>query len=204
MLQVKPYDLPDVRLLNDDFDSVMTWVPDQNYIVLGASNRPEEALHLDEVMKDGLEVLQRRSGGQTVFLSPNTVVIAVHRHAYSKFQPKQWFDQINLRLIDALEACCVRGLSLRGISDIAFDDKKIVGSAMYHTPTDVLYHAVLNVSEPAMTFQKYLAHPTKEPDYRQGRSHETFVTSLRALGCTHSSASIASMLLSSLQEVMDH
>jgi lipoate-protein ligase A len=29
---------------------------------------------------------------------------------------------------------------------------------------------------------KYIKHPSKEPDYRQGRSHDEFVTSLQQQG----------------------
>ena len=73
-----------------------------------------------------------------------------------------------------------------GISDITMAGKKILGSSIYRSKEALLYHAVLNLGEPASTFERYLKHPTKEPDYRQGRSHSEFVTSLKEIGYTKS------------------
>jgi lipoate-protein ligase A len=203
-MNVRKYDLPDSRLLNDDFNSVLTWVPDRIYIVLGASNRPEEALLTDQVIQDGVEVLKRPSGGQSVLLTPNNVVIGVHLYAAEVLEPKTLFDLINRHLIEALTACSVQGLSMKGISDLAFGDKKIMGSAIYRSQYHLLYHAVLNVSEPAATLNKYLAHPAKEPDYRQGRAHDAFVTSLRELGSPLTPDDVAATLLPMLQRFLTH
>jgi lipoate-protein ligase A len=53
---------------------------------------------------------------------------------------------------------------------------------MRNTHGSLIYQAVLNVSEDPILFEKYLRHPRREPDYRSGRSHSEFVTSLKAEG----------------------
>jgi len=58
----------------------------------------------------------------------------------------------------------------------------------------LLYHAVLNLGEPASTFERYLKHPSKEPDYRKGRSHSDFVTSLKEKGYANSAHHMENML----------
>ena len=72
----------------------------------------------------------------------------------------------------------VDNLHYRGISDIAINDVKILGSALYENKDVVFYHAVLNVGESASLIDKYLKHPKREPDYRNNRNHKNFVTSL--------------------------
>lgn len=198
MISLSEYSLPDLSLLDDDAgQTTMVWQPDKSYVVLGASNRPEEALHTEQVMQDGIIVMKRPSGGQTVMLTPgNLVIAAVYPHS---LQPKNLFNQINTSIIEAIEVTGLVGLSLRGISDIAIGDKKILGSAMYRTRDKLLYHAVLNVGEPAATFEKYLRHPGKEPDYREGRKHSDFVTSLREQGYTGSLESLSVQLIHSLR-----
>lgn len=181
MIKLSDYCLPDIALLDDDAaQTFMVWQPDKFYIVLGASNRPEEALYTENVMQDDITVMKRPSGGQTVMLTPgNLLIAAVFPHS---LQPKNLFNTINSLIISAVKETGVGGLSLRGISDIAINGKKILGSAMYRNRDKLLYHAVLNVSEPATTFEKYLRHPGKEPDYREGRKHADFVTSMREQG----------------------
>ncbi|MCK7539718.1 MAG: hypothetical protein MZV63_56820 [Marinilabiliales bacterium] len=46
----------------------------------------------------------------------------------------------------------------------------------------LVYHAVLNLGEGTDVFERYLRHPRREPDYRQGRLHSEFVTSLEGGG----------------------
>lgn len=180
------YNLPDIHLLEDKTKRFLTWIPDKTYIVLGASNRAEDALYVDNVEQDHITVLKRPSGGQTVMLTPNNLVIAVVFIDPKSLQPKDVFERINKIIIAAIEKAGISHLSMKGISDIAVDGKKISGSAIYRRKDALLYHAVLNMGEHAITFEKYLKHPSKEPDYRQGRSHSEFVTSLKEIGYTQS------------------
>jgi lipoate-protein ligase A len=61
-------------------------------------------------------------------------------------------------------------------------DKKILGSSLYRNASQVLYHQVLLVDAPLEPMMRYLRHPSREPDYRQGRPHHDFVVSLRGEG----------------------
>lgn len=199
MLQTIDYNLPDIQLLNHHNRRFLTWIPDKTYIVLGASNRPEESLYVEKVVQDNITVLKRPSGGQTVILTPNNLLIATVFHHLEEIQTKEIFNQINQLLITAFENAGISGLSLKGISDIAIADKKILGSAMYKNKDALLYHAVLNMGEPAATFEKYLKHPSKEPDYRNGRSHKEFVTSLKEMGFAQSYQHIENIVLDSFK-----
>ena len=58
----------------------------------------------------------------------------------------------------------------------------------------MLYHAVLNRAESTDTIERYLKHPLREPDYRHGRNHGDFVTSLAAMGYAFTSATIRESL----------
>ncbi len=44
----------------------------------------------------------------------------------------------------------------------------------------LLYHGTLLYDFPLPAISRYLAQPPREPDYRQGRPHEAFVTNLPA------------------------
>jgi lipoate---protein ligase len=182
-MTILPYSLPDKDILNDATPlSVLVWQPEEVYLVLGQSNKMEESLLEDAVANDHVQVMRRPSGGQTVILTPKTLVISVAFSVVSFKNPSVYFSKINDCIIAALDSVRVSGLSTKGISDISFGDKKILGSSIYRRRDRVLYHAVLNVSEDIGMIEKYIQHPPKEPDYRKGRSHSDFVTSLHELG----------------------
>jgi len=185
-LKTSDYTLPDIQLLGDDTKQFMVWRPDKRYIILGASNRAEEALFMDNVMQDAITVMKRPSGGQTVMLTPNNLIIAAVFSGQRIMKPKEVFILLNKLIISSIEEAGITDLSQRGISDIAIAGKKILGSAIYRNKDKLLYHAVLNLGEPARTFERYLKHPSREPDYRNGRNHAEFVTSLRESGYSQS------------------
>lgn len=182
MLTVLDYSLPDIDLLEKEDNSFLVWIPEQTYIVLGASNNHSDAVIAENVIRDGIPVLKRKSGGQTVMLTPNNVVVSAVVTDDRMSRPLDVFQDFNKLIVRVIEKCGMNGLSARGISDLAINEKKILGSSIYRRKNKLLYHAVINFGEPASTFEKYLKHPSKEPDYRNGRSHSDFVTSLQEAG----------------------
>ncbi len=180
---VETYNLADIQLLQNEVSpNYMIWQPEENYLILGKSNTAEQALFIEKVLEDKLKVFKRPSGGQSVILSPKTLVIAVKLQIGGEINVHKYFALINKQIIKALASLGVEHLSLKGISDIAIKDKKILGSSMYKKKDVLFYHAVLNLSEEVSLMEKYLKHPTKEPDYRKGRSHKHFVGSLKESG----------------------
>jgi lipoate-protein ligase A len=184
MLEIRKYDLPDLDIFYNEETRTdyCTWVPDDYYVVLGNSNKPRDNLIEENIFSDYVQVYKRPSGGETVILTPSTLVISV-KVTLDKFSnPTAHFRYFNEKIIEALSCLGVKDLRYRGISDVAIGDKKILGSSIYRRRKILFYHAVLNVSEPIETIERYIKHPTREPDYRNGRKHHEFVTSLHAEG----------------------
>lgn len=181
----KEYDLPDFNLIrnNPEGRSFSVWQPDKTYIILGQSNKVEKSVNIDAALIDGVDILKRPSGGEAVILTPKTLVVAFlsKRHEYKK--PLDFFKNSNLRIINVLEKWPgIKGIHQRGISDLSVDNIKIAGSAIYRNKEHLFYHAVLNVCEDISLIDKYLLHPSREPDYRKGRKHSDFVTNFHNLG----------------------
>lgn len=194
MIKTLEYSLPDIDLLRQNQQKYLLWIPDKTYIVLGASNNAEEALHTEHVKVDDITVLKRPSGGQTVMLTPNNLIISVVFSNSATVQPKEVFGIINNIIISVLQQAGLDNLSQKGISDICIGGKKILGSSIYRSKDALLYHAVLNIAEPSTTFEKYLKHPSREPEYRNGRKHSEFVTSLKEKGYTGNGTDLADQL----------
>ncbi len=150
--------------------------------VLGAAGRPDRDLKLAALEADGIPVLHRRGGGGAVVLSPGQVVLALVTDVASAFASREYARAINEWFIEALGSLGVRGLEQLGISDLAIGGRKVLGTSIYRARLLLFYQASLLVSNNVSLFDRYLEHPHAEPDYRQGRGHESFCTTLRAEG----------------------
>lgn len=179
-----PYDLPDATMRLDKTTpyAYRIWRPAATYVIIGRSNRPETAVYLANTRRDGVIVMQRPTGGQTVVLTPNMVIVSVLRNGPTRLDAKQYFQMYNQCIIRGLLSLNITGLDLDGISDITLNGRKIAGTALYRNPNQVFYHAVINVAESTDLMERYLPFPERVPEYRQGRSHTEFVTSLKQEG----------------------
>jgi lipoate-protein ligase A len=177
-----PYDLNDAFLFEGSKEGCLVWQPERIVIVLGQSNSPGSSLFADKVSNDSIPVTKRPSGGEAVILTPSTIAITVAKVFPAAIPFREFFRTVNNLIIESLSETGIQGLTSKGNSDIAIGDKKILGSSMKNRNNRLVYHAILNVSEDPALFEKYLRHPGREPDYRAGRRHADFVTSLRAEG----------------------
>jgi lipoate-protein ligase A len=179
-INIRKYDLPDSYLFENKIgtSAIIVWEPNETCIVLGRSNSSDDSLYLDNIINDNISVYKRPSGGETVLLSNKMIVISIVVNQTDFKNGKSIFKDYNNKIISALESLGIQNLGFKGISDIAINDLKILGSAIYQNKLVVFYHAVLNVSESTSLIEKYLKQPKRQPDYRKSRSHKNFVTSL--------------------------
>jgi len=196
------YDLPDAFLFKGSTTGILVWQPQETVIVLGQSNSIETSLSTDTVAADGLRVTKRPSGGETVILTPATVAFTAARHFQVMIPFRDYFMMVNSAVIEGLAEMGVSGLGARGISDITIGNQKILGSSMRKVGDKLVYHAVLNIAEDPVLFSRYLLHPQHEPDYRSGRSHHEFVTSLAAEGYIFTPTEVMAMLTGRLGALM--
>jgi lipoate-protein ligase A len=201
-MEIKPYDLPDAELLEDNTSTYryMVWEPGFLCIVLGQSNQLDQSVFVERAAVDGVPVYKRASGGETVVLSPGTLVVSILKRGDGLRSPKLYFNAYNEKIVQALRGLGVKNLSKNGISDICIDNQKILGSSIYRSKDRVLYHGVLNRAESVDVIERYLKHPLREPEYRHGRSHKDFVTSLAQQGYQFTGAEIRGALIEELKE----
>ena len=178
------YCLADSELFTDEESGYryLIWQPQKICIILGNSNCAEEALFLDNARQDKVVIVKRPSGGQAVVLSPKMVIVSALQNSQHQLSSNQYFAIYNSRIIRALSGLSVNNLGCSGISDITIGDKKIAGASMYRNRRRVFFHAVVNVCESVQLLERYLRQPAIAPEYRCGRSHLDFVTSLAAQG----------------------
>jgi len=165
------------------------WIPGSPILVLGNSQSAEAELDVDAARADGVPVYQRKGGGGAVYLDARCVCVALRLRREKTSAIHDFFAAGN-GLIQAalLEGFGVRA-HLRGISDLAWmeerhgrwEERKLSGSSL-HLPRDCgVYLASILVNADLKALDRYLRHPSREPDYRQGRGHADFVVNLATL-----------------------
>lgn len=170
-------------LLDRSLPPFKFWVPDGLALVIGHSQDPARELHAEAVLRDGIPVHRRMGGGGAVLLSPACVCVGL-RFARHKGRTLHDFFEAGSDLITRTLAR-VYGLELttRGISDLAFTGRdgktrKVAGCSLYMPRDFALYLASILVRPDLGEIGTYLAHPSREPDYRVGRDHGDFLVGL--------------------------
>ena len=155
-----------------------SWEPRVRAIVLGRGNNAATEAREPQCALDNIAIVRRRGGGGTVLLGPGILVISLVKQVRHQFRIKEYFRQINDVIIAALHTLGIHNLNQQGYSDICIGDRKILGSSMYRKKHVLFYTASLMISNELTDIDRYLKHPSKEPDYRKGRSHSAFLTTL--------------------------
>jgi lipoate-protein ligase A len=158
------------------------WIPQTPLLVLGNSQTPETELYVEAVQAAGVPVYQRKGGGGAVYLDTGCVCMAWRFEKRKDWSIQDYFGAGNGVIAQALRESFGITAVPRGISDLAVQvtagDRKISGSSLYMPRDCALYLASILVSAPLQEWDRYLRHPSREPDYRGGRGHADFVVNL--------------------------
>jgi lipoate-protein ligase A len=154
-------------------------VPSFTAIVLGRGSRPEKELYIENCLQDGVAIYRRQGGGCSVVLDAGNVVFNLVLPIKGLPNVRMTFEKISDRLITALSSIGIEGIYRVDVSDLAIDNRKIVGASMYVGLDFLYYSASLLFSPNIELMERYLQHPPREPKYRAGRSHRDFVTAIK-------------------------
>lgn len=149
-------------------------------VVLGCADRPETACHLDVCERLGIAVMKRITGGGTVLQTSGVLNYSLTMPDSGRLDIHRVFGLGADLIIGALSRLGIEA-QREGISDIAVGGRKISGNAQARKRHGVLLHGTIMVDVDLALVETVLKHPTREPDYRQGRSHRDFIVCLREL-----------------------
>lgn len=179
------YDAQALQRFEQEGPFVWLWEPESLCCVLGAGT-PERDVDLALCAATDVPVYRRKGGGGAVILSPGCLIITACYDGSRKAFANQWIGPVAEAIVAAIRSLGVEGARVRGLGDVAIGERKILGSSLYANRRVALYQGCLLVDSDLNLICSYLPHPSKEPDYRRGRSHLDFVTSLVREGYTGS------------------
>ena len=155
------------------------YLPEQRCVVLGRGSKVHLEVNAKSCQEDGMPLLRRRGGGCSVFLDEGNVIVSLVAPAQGFGRIGHYFRQISLWLIKGLAQLGLPNIRQEGISDLAQGNHKVGGSCLYREKDLLYYSTTLLVNPQLDLMERYLLHPPREPEYRQGRSHREFVTTLQ-------------------------
>jgi len=180
------------------------FVYEQNSIevVHGPSCRVNEEIFVNKCEEEDVAIMERRGGGGTVVLSPGMLVTIVVGEKREKENAVDIFHRIHDAFIPALREAGITDAAHEGISDLAINGKKVLGSSLYMGSNMPFYYyqSSLMVSNNLEFLSRYLCHPPREPDYRKGRDHGQFCTTLCESGLRVSISELSILIKSSLEK----
>ena len=156
------------------------WESKQPFVVLGRASRSREEVDLDRCRQLGLPVLRRCSGGASVVVGPGCLMYGV----VLSYRLRPHLQRINLahelvldHLARALQPLAPE-VRFQGTSDLTLGDRKFSGNSLRCKRSHLLYHGTLLYDFPLDLIAACLRTPPRQPEYRQTRSHASFVANL--------------------------
>lgn len=167
---------------SDRFPRIRVYRPKQTAVVLGRGSDLHRELHLESCLADRVPLLRRRGGGCSVVIDPGNIIVSVVLAVEGIDHARQYFDGLTSWLIEGLGRTGFPDVFRDGISDLVRENRKVAGSCVYRTKGLLYYSATLLTAPNIEKIERYLQHPPREPDYRQGRRHSEFVGRLIPAG----------------------
>jgi len=181
------------------------FVPSSHFVVLGSSNAADVEVDTVRCGADAVPVLKRYGGGGTVLLHGGCVVVSLGTWVRQYYQNSLYFAALNQAVIDALALRwpVLAALGQAGHSDIVYVGRKVAGTSLFRSRNYLLYQASLLVDVRRELIDRYLRHPSREPDYRQGRPHGDFLVGLSELASELTPESCLAQLRRALPETLE-
>lgn len=172
-------------------------------VVLGSSEDATVVAYLRRCAELGVEVLKRTSGGGAILQTEGVLNYALVAPAPTAIWIKELFLVSSRILIEALGLLGLAATQ-QGTSDVTVGDLKVSGNAMARRAGGILVHGTLLYDIDIELVEASLRHPPREPEYRRGRSHRDFITTLRNLGVKATKLELEQAVIAALAHVAAH
>lgn len=171
-------------------------------VVLGRVTPHTSDVNLERCLEDNIPVLRRRGGGGAVLLFPGVLVTSCTLKKDDKpVDLLKFLETSAMQVKEGIENYLEIPIDFRGSGDLCIGDKKILGSSIYSTKEYITYYATLILRGDTSLISRYLLHPSKEPEYRKGRPHEDFVTSIEEHKLIDNDKDLNQSILRSLKKI---
>jgi len=156
------------------------WEPKNHFIVLGHSNRIDSEVDFAACESERLSIFRRLSGGGTVMQGPGCLnySLILRNGVDIPLGIAESFQVVlehHKQCVQEMIGDCV---DIAGVSDLAINGRKFSGNAQYRKRRFTLVHGTFLLNLDPAIVARCLRLPSKQPAYRQNRSHDSFMRNL--------------------------
>ena len=156
------------------------WEPKNHFIVLGHSNRIDSEVDVAACESERLSIFRRLSGGGTVMQGPGCLnySLILRNGVDIPLGIAESFQVVldhHKQCIQEMIGDCV---DIAGICDLVINGRKFSGNAQYRKRRFTLVHGTFLLNLDPAIVTRCLRLPSKQPAYRQNRSHDSFMRNL--------------------------
>jgi len=164
-------------------ETLVFWEPREVFVVVGYANKVATEVNVSACEKRGIPVFRRCSGGGTVVQMPGglnySVILQITENG-----PTRNITAANQFIMEKNRAAIAEllpgaAVSVRGHTDLCVGDLKFAGNSQRRRKHFLLFHGTLLLDCDLSLISELLLMPSLQPDYRDGRPHENFVTNLK-------------------------
>lgn len=166
---------------NEEDGFLRIWEPAHYFVVVGYSNRVVSEVNVTACEARGIPIFRRFSGGGTVLQGPGCLNYSLAVKHNPLGIPAELKDAYRFVLERHRKFCASQApetVQIQGISDLTLDGRKFSGNAQHRKRLCSLFHGTFLLSFDRALIETCLAMPSRQPDYRHGRSHEAFLCNL--------------------------
>ncbi|HWD19539.1 MAG TPA: lipoate--protein ligase family protein [Verrucomicrobiae bacterium] len=164
-------------------EALRFWEPPAPFVVLGFSNHAAREANVENCRRDHIPILRRVSGGGAVLQGPGclnySLILRLDRHESFQTIPSS-NSHIMARQRDAVAAVLGRPVAIEGTSDLCLGALKFSGNSQRRHRGALIFHGTFLLRFDLPAIARYLAMPSRQPHYRQERSHADFLTNVPA------------------------
>jgi lipoate-protein ligase A len=157
------------------------WEPREPFVVVGYANQANLEANIEVCNTLRIPILRRCSGGGTVVQGPGclnySLVLRIQEDS-----PLQTITRTNTFVMErqkgALNTLAKLPVTIQGHTDLVLGNLKFSGNAQRRKRNCLIFHGTFLLQFDLDLIDRVLPMPSKQPDYRQNRSHADFLTNL--------------------------
>ena len=173
--------LGDIAEAADGGEVLRLWEPANYFVVVGYSNRVAAEVNVAACERRGIPILKRFSGGGAVLQGPgclNYTLVIRNERPGSFGDIGQSYSRVLERHRRVFEKLLSQPVQIEGTGDLAIAGWKFSGNAQHRKHRYAVFHGTFLLNFDLSLVEACLPTPSRQPRYRQSRSHESFLRNL--------------------------